>query len=861
MYFTILPKSYRRPDSQWFDFDRQHYPGFAALRRHSLAWILPLFNDMSSLFAHLNQNNNNAVNQKPSLFTNLNDSSTSSGPSLFPSTNQPPSAQPSSNPSGATSNNTGGGLGGLFGRINKPDASTSGPGLSIGATSTGAAGGGGGSLFDRITATNPAASTSSSGGALFGAAASSQQQSQPPTSTGPFNSTKPPGQAPSQPQSTSVFGASILNNNAGGSAQAARDGKQPESAPRAAFFEDLLQRGRKRRDPGADSSQLGQLPSLQLGLGDISNKIKGLGSNKTAQRTNRTGDSTAHYLLAASGVPRGATRRDLDAFAASQGVPARPSPAAFDPDLDKYVERLESKTTKELMEESFRQSKRDFDTFLEDSIQIDWQQQRQRIYEHFGLTKPGEELAASYGGRGSPGKSSRRSTGPSASVRGRFSGSFAASAASRSVLGGSIPRGSIKQNLFTDVSDITASSVGQSALDDPFQRNKQEKYAAMVTELNTRRIEDEVFPVIQNFSQVEKEGGSDTPKHLIDAYRALKEIVRENTNIQRPSEPGAVRERQYADNYLDDDTNSGRSIEMRKQILDGSLKFLQDSFYQHVEETVAKNPQEGNPGGRPSRIDHVRAYIRIKAARKSLGADVADLQTINDKDYCWALLYYLLRSGLVREAVQYVSDNLQPLKTLDRHFQQYIRAFSEDADRRLPPNLQDRINNEYGQRARLAENASIDPYRMACYKILGRCELSKKTIEGINASVDDLIWLYFCLARESNRLEVAAAETFGLEEIQEIIKDIGNRHFPANADSGPGHATFFLMQMLCGQFEEAIAWLYRYNYVSAVHFAIALDFYGLLRVSDFAVSDSALRKFKLAHEEKTNRVELVLIHH
>jgi nuclear pore complex protein Nup93 len=48
------------------------------------------------------------------------------------------------------------------------------------------------------------------------------------------------------------------------------------------------------------------------------------------------------------------------------------------------------------------------------------------------------------------------------------------------------------------------------------------------------------------------------------------------------------------------------------------------------------------------------------------------------------------------------------------------------------------------------------------------------------------------------------------------------------------------MQILAGMFEKAVADLYPHNYVSAVHFAIALDYYGFLRVSDPSNSDDLL---------------------
>ena len=119
---------------------------------------------------------------------------------------------------------------------------------------------------------------------------------------------------------------------------------------------------------------------------------------------------------------------------------------------------------------------------------------------------------------------------------------------------------------------------------------------------------------------------------------------------------GAVRERQYAKDYLDETPNSGKSIAIRKQILEGSRRFLEQSFYLKLEDAVDRNPREANLGGIPSRINKVRAYLRIRAARKDLGGENAELQMLGD-DYCWALLYYLLRCGLVQEAAGFVAEN------------------------------------------------------------------------------------------------------------------------------------------------------------------------------------------------------------
>lgn len=165
---------------------------------------------------------------------------------------------------------------------------------------------------------------------------------------------------------------------------------------------------------------------------------------------------------------------------------------------------------------------------------------------------------------------------------------------------------------------------------------------------------------------------------------------------------------------------------------------------------------------------------------------------------------------------------------------------------------------EYSQRTRIAPENSLDPYRMACYKVIGRCELSRRNLEGVaNQGIEDWTWLQFALAREVNRVEETASEVFGLDDVRLVIQEIGQRHFTqSTADSTAGQGTYFLLQILAGQFESAIAWLYPHNYLTTVHFAIALDYYGLLRVNDFNGSDD-LRKCCIAVYDSSNLTRAV----
>ncbi|KAI9652044.1 MAG: hypothetical protein M1831_007236 [Alyxoria varia] len=801
---------------------------------------------MSSVFGNLGNTNNNASDSSP--FGSVGQSKPP-GFSLFQNaqaSEQTSQAGGSSSEQAAAPAQSKSSLFGRIGPLNNPPATasqtaatTSGSGGFLNQPTTSGATVGGGFLNQNTSGTL-------GGGGLLGTTSTSQSQAAP--SGGLFASTQAPQNSSAPAASGSTFGASILNNM-GGQGLAQSNGQEAQAqnvddkAPRAALFQDLLERGKKRRDPNDMSMRPDQLPSLQLNLGDFSSKIRGLGSNKPDFKASRAGDSRAQYLLAASGVPQGATRRDLQAFETQPRPTVRAPAPAFDPDNDAFVAKLDQKTTLEMMEESSRQSAQDFNRFIEDMGYARRTDQIRRAYDYLGIPKPddlgeaNDDEAGLGNGQGAFGRTNR-SLGPNGSFQ---RSSMRATGISKSVLGGTIGRGSVRQQSFTDVAEQAPSGGIQSALENSFTRGKQDRYAACVRELNIARLRELVCPIVERFTLVEIEGGSDTPRNVIHAYQALKEIVREDSKVDRPSDPGAVKERQYMKDYLDETENSQRPLALRKQILYGSRKFLEENFFKTVEDEVAKNPQDGNPGGRPAKIDQVRAYVRILVAKKKLAAANYELQKVND-DYCWVLIFYLLRAGLVKEAMQYVSENERAMKSMDSNFPLFIKSFSSDPERRVPQNLQRKMDSEYYQRSKNAPEGSIDPYRMACYKIIGRCDLDRKSFIDIDIEYEDLIWLYFCLARESSKVEEVSEQVFDLKDVQNMIREIGQQHFmdPSAAQAGQSYSIYFLLQMLSGMFEEAVSYLYSHNYVAAVHFAIGLDFYGLLRVSDFSVSESKL---------------------
>lgn len=713
----------------------------------------------------------------------------------------------------------------------------------------------------------PAATTTPS---LFSNNAST---SQPQTQSSGFSLfSKPAAQStaanPLAPaQQTSTLGGSSLFANASTAQpqQQQQQQSQQAGAPlaqgnvgagRSAHFDHLLERGRKRNAGENGSNNFDELPTLQLGLGDIARKVRNLGAGGPSADHVRDGtqDRAAHYLLSASGVKMGSTLRDLNQFSTQTGL-ANTGPAQnlFDTDVDGYISNLHSQSTLSLIQEGLEQSKRDFDIFLEDNVQMEWDKQRQKIYEHFGLGRQSEEMAASQStfgatARGAFGRSrkgrSMRAGGASVNNKSTFgasSGGPPVLGASSSVLGGR---------------DGTDKSVlaGQAGPQDRYARDKQEKFMDEVKKLNDSRLRETPFSVFHAFSQVEKTANTEYSDHFVNAYGALVSITGEQ-NEAEAANPGSntPKERGFARDYLDDQPNSVHSVRMRKRIIDGSRNYLEKKFLEHVDEVIRKNPAEALVGGVPSLINKIRGFVRAKVAFKELGADTETFQRIgeNGEEYPWVIVFYLLRSGLLVEASEYVRERKTFFQNTDRTFQAAINQYSTDADRRLSPEVQQKVTHTYAQRTRI--NTPDDPYRSACYKIVGRCEMSKRNLEPIKETMDDWIWLQFNMAREGNRAEEFAGEIFGLEELRTTVEEIGQRHFTNDdSDSAGGYGVYFYLATLAGLFEPAIKYLYDHNYVSAVHFAIALDYYGLLRVSDWTTAGGEVLTFTTRQQAQLN---------
>ncbi|EXJ90449.1 hypothetical protein A1O1_03551 [Capronia coronata CBS 617.96] len=691
--------------------------------------------------------------------------------------------------------------------------------------------------------TAPTTSAPSTG--LFGAPTSTSQQ--PTSTTSLFGA---PGTQQSA-NNTSTFGNTLSTSTAAATGAQQNDAA-PSQARDAAYFSSLLERQKKKpRMKSENNGRLPQLPGLNLDLGDLARRaqeIRQRGSKPTEPHT----DSRAHYLLAGSGIAPGQAYKDFQALGPDdRATISRTAADTFADESSAYLRDLRTKGREAMMREGMDRVYREVDKIIDESLGFDLEEQKLRIMEHFGLVPPTEDGGEDGGedGRTPFGKSSMRGKeGFSSTSRGPRS-VFGRSAIEKSIIG-TPGTGAGSASFFKSDGSAPASSAfsrGQSSRD---LREKEKAMIAKVEELNRARLQDAPYPLLQAFAEAEEGYIGDTPRQLIDAYHALREITREG----RPP----VRERQYAQAYLDE-SGSVEATKLKKQILEGSRTYLEKSFWRELRSLIERNAREAALGGQPSVVNIVRAYIRLRAVRRDLVPDGAELQQDKDEkgDYLWVVIFYLLRCGFAKEAADYV-NNTPSFQSTDRKLLSYLLAYTNSPDRRLSRKLQDMIDNEYAKMTKVAQKSAVDPYKIACYKVLGRCDLNSRNLEAVGQGVEDWLWLQFTLARETDRSEEISGEIFGLDQIRETVTEIGEKHFQKSQMEGSSaYGTFLSMQVLAGMFEQAVDYLHTFNPVSAVHFAIALAYYGLLRVSDFTVAGNELLTYSTTQLPMINFVPLI----
>ncbi|WWC86091.1 uncharacterized protein L201_000962 [Kwoniella dendrophila CBS 6074] len=403
-------------------------------------------------------------------------------------------------------------------------------------------------------------------------------------------------------------------------------------------------------------------------------------------------------------------------------------------------------------------------------------------------------------------------------------GGLSGSALGKSALGSSTRRFPMAQSQL-------GKSTSESREGGLVMHTKMVRYERVIGELNQRRLRKEPFELCQALEETVK-GDSKHPllpaSYHILAYLTHEPSLRDSADYAStsndagyaPGEP--VQERQYASAYLGDQRSNHATL-LRGRLVMGGRRFLERDFERHVDEIIAKNPKEAALGGIPGIRNKIRAFVDVTLRSKE-ARDAYRPESVNGS-FLWAQTYYLVRCGYIDEALNQIAENQQHISRDDWSFPGAFKTVLSSTERRLPKTQRDQLYNDFNSNIR--NNSNVDQFKYTLYKLIGRFELNRKSVK-IASTTEDWMWLQLSLIKDSESSN-SPQDQYDLLDLQKLIQKFGHDKFDQN---GTKPLSWFNLLLFTAQFEKAIAYLYSKPQLKtdAVHFAIALNYYGLLRV-------------------------------
>lgn len=588
--------------------------------------------------------------------------------------------------------------------------------------------------------------------------------------------------------------------------------------------------------PRLDNINVG---SIHLPLSELQNRTRLLRKNETGSN----GFTKAHYLLSGSGMNAGDIEMELKSLRGpptsldqrnqqQQQQPLLPKDQQQDREaslgheerllqagkasesrqtgrgihnIENYLRAKKDENILNAIELSLIAASRDFDSFITKNISIDWKVRKDHLKKSLGIpvkTKISpEELSKSF---------TWNQTQP---------GNY---------------------RILTPLKNKAASSSSVRQL----TREKFESHAKIVYLLNEARLKQQPFPIALSFEELNKSYLDLKAKQLADAWKVIATLTNEKfTKLDQ--------EQAFFEEYQANPDNTS----LKKRIVINSKSCLEKQFFDYMDESFTKDDAKLPEHRLPNNINKVSHFITKVVTNNNDAEFLKRTLQVNGVPV-WALIYYLLRSGLYSDAVQFANLRRELFEKFDKNFPLYLSSYVKNDCCGLPGDLQERLSSDFNQTFQFLDEKSpgFDPYKYAVYKVIGKCDLAKKTLPAaVNLSIEDWLWFHLSLINEFN-FDASSSliyENYRLENLQKKVLSLGPTKFNASSNN----PLYLKTLIMLGLYELAVKFAYdTINECDAVHLAIGLCYYGLLRVSSVSNDDLITINSSEKHEINFSRL-------
>ena len=562
------------------------------------------------------------------------------------------------------------------------------------------------------------------------------------------------------------------------------------------IFNDLLE---SSKNLPSTSSELG---SIQLSLNEINRRTRELrnvhykdsrqpedqfsvkrNKNDPLQQQKPIVDHTkAHYLLANSGVvfddidsslkflqngDANKLRRTQTNEQQITRVPLQQGQSSGPMEIDSYLRIKKEENILSSIESLLSNAAKDFDSFVNSNLNLDWNQRKNTIRENFGILVNNKN------------PSNSNKTGSN----GGMSMDFVNETLKRHAVNPEIPVWG--NNSLRILNDNNNNESKLNVNENNLVRGNFETHAKIIYKFNNSRQSGQPLQLTKEFIDLlTKDANNTKNRQMLETWKIL--------------------------DTLNDDYQNKLS---NKDIVNKSRTHLEKQFLDYVNLLYSKKMDEGLP----TNINKIKSFIDSKLKNADNSWKIKNL-TIANSIPIWALIFYLLRAGLKNEALEVAISNKSSFKKVEQSFLSYFKAYISSKDGTLPMEFSTKLHTEYNQHIKNSLNG--DPFRLAVYKIIGRCDLTRKNISSVTLNVEDWLWVHFMLMKDDISEDDPIYERYTFNDFQNIVTSYGPARFTNH---------YLQVLVLSGLYELAIAYVYSINEMDAVHLAIVMANLNLLK--------------------------------
>ena len=309
---------------------------------------------------------------------------------------------------------------------------------------------------------------------------------------------------------------------------------------------------------------------------------------------------------------------------------------------------------------------------------------------------------------------------------------------------------------------------------------------------------------------------------------------------------------------------------MRAALCKSARRHLERDFATYVSEEIENHPQLAMLGGSPSRLQQIRAFLRIRFSDKG----ALDFDMAGGIDTFWHQLYFCFRCGYVEEAIELVESVSEGVITGDVHAANvsslpfYIREWQEKGELSSSNQAMVRLDGERILREQDRSSFGKNQYRILIYTILcADRHLAENVLSDqyLFTNIEDFLWFKLVLVREG-QLTTLTSSTYTHEEphrLAELQQQLAQ--YPANyyTRDGKEPLLYAILLLLTLQFEAVIQYLATYtpsnlhgdNFpfaIEAVHLCIIFSYYGAFNLGTDIRSRGSMLCSDIVHDYGQN---------